>query len=70
MTPPDTRVMLVAALIIAGLPVAVHEYREHAHHRAMARVEGQDARSNWGAANANSVERAGRPALPAERPSR
>ena len=70
MTPPDTRVLLIAALTIAALPVAVHEFREHAHHRTLLRVEVQDARSNWGAANANQAERAGRSDAPGVRPSR
>ncbi len=70
MTPPDTRVLLIAALTIAALPLAVHEFREHAHHRNRVRVEVQDARSNWGAANANQAERADRGSASGERPTR
>ncbi len=70
MTPPDTRVLLVAAVIVAAVPVVLHEYRQHAHHRVRARVEIQDARGNWGAANATQAERMERGVMPEHRPER
>ncbi|MDE3012248.1 MAG: hypothetical protein KGI67_15295 [Pseudomonadota bacterium] len=71
MTPPDARVLIVATLIIAGVPVAVHEYRLHAHHWVDARAPGDDGRLGWSAASSSDKEtRAERGSAREERPQR
>lgn len=71
MTPPDARVLIVATLIIAGVPVAVHEYRLHAHRHVVVRDSVEDGRLGWSAASSSGQgERAERGSAPAERPER
>ena len=73
MTPPDARVLIVATLIIAGVPVAVHEYRIHAHHTQRSHAESQDAHGDWGATSASGSghgDRSERSGTPDERPAR
>jgi hypothetical protein len=71
MTPPDARVLIVAALILAGVPVALHEYRLHAHHSTLTRGEFRDARGGaWDVTSANHGERIERGSAPGERPAR
>jgi len=71
MTPPDARVLIVATLIIVGVPVAVHEYRIHAHHHVEVRNSAEDGRLGWGAASSGEQgTRAERGSPPSERPPR
>jgi hypothetical protein len=71
MTPPDARVLIVATLIIAGVPVAVHEYRIHAHRHAEVRHNAEDGRLGWGAASSSDHgARAERGEAPGTRPDR
>ena len=70
MTPPDARVLIVATLIIAGVPVAVHEYRLHAQHRALVHSDVQDASNAWRAGTGGPQDRLQRGDAPIGRPVR
>ena len=63
--------LIVATLIIAGVPVAVHEYRIHAHHHVEVRNSAEDGRLGWSAASSGEHgTRAERATAPSERPAR
>jgi len=71
MTPPDARVLIAATLIVIGVPVAVHEYRIHAHHAAHARDYRVDSRLGWSAASSGEQGvRSERDSHPDARPER
>jgi hypothetical protein len=71
MPPPDARTLIVATLIIVGVPLAVHEYRVYAHHHAVARSNSTADHADWGAATSGSAdERPDRGSASGDRPAR
>ena len=71
MSPQDARVLIVATLIIAGVPVAMHEYRMHSHHQGPAHsAEGQEGQAGWSSASGGRSERIERNGAPDSRPAR